>query len=116
MPAVDERTSTPEDDWFDVSDSGGTSFLEDLEIRRVSCPDCGRPIALVGDEDQLPQHALLPTAWSPFSSAVCAGSGRAAARAALIGDQARSAKDELAVLLALPAELDWRRQPFSHAG
>ncbi|MFI9273026.1 hypothetical protein ACIGXM_20195 [Kitasatospora sp. NPDC052896] len=89
---------------------------ETWEIFRVNCPECDRPIALVGDEERLPQHAVLRTAWHPFSPALCPGSGLPA------DDLEESAVDEvvgeggpLAALLALPAELDWRTQPFSHA-
>ncbi|WP_051939698.1 hypothetical protein [Phaeacidiphilus oryzae] len=125
MPAVDERigaavaedSTTAEwegtDDWFPGSDPGDA---ENWEIHRVRCPECDRPIALLGDEERLPQHALLPTAWSPFSSDVCDGSGRGVADAVRLDGEPRDGASELAALLRLPAELDWRRQPFSHAG
>jgi hypothetical protein len=89
---------------------------ETWEIVRVTCPECRRAIALVGDEEQLPQHAVLRTRWHPFSPALCPGSG-------LLTDELDEAESEpgtdpataLATLLTLPAELDWRTQPFSHA-
>jgi len=85
------------------------------EIIRVHCPECRRPIALVGDEERLPQHAGLPTAWHPFSPALCPGSGASADDLAEVEPSEETAADGLAALLALPAELDWRKQPFSHA-
>ncbi len=90
---------------------------ETWDIVRLCCPECDRPIALLGDEERFPQHALLPTAWAPFSPAICSGSG-------LSVDEADELEDEpdfdpepsLEALLTLPPELDWRRQPFSHVG
>ncbi|WP_329570838.1 hypothetical protein [Kitasatospora sp. NBC_01266] len=86
------------------------------EIIRVHCPECQRPIALLGDEELLPQHAVLRTAWHPFSPALCPGSGLPADDleecAPEPGTQAGGTLD---ALLTLPAELDWRTQPFSHA-
>ena len=90
---------------------------ETWDIFRLRCPECDRPIALLGDEERFPQHALLPTAWAPFSPAICSGSG-------LSVDEADELEDEpdfdpepsLEALLTLPSELDWRRQPFSHVG
>lgn len=35
-----------------------------FEMYRVVCPDCDRPIALLTDEDILPEHALCPTPWN----------------------------------------------------
>ena len=44
------------------------------------CPDCAQPIALLADEDVLPEHALCPTPWNPFVLTVCAGTGRRGGR------------------------------------
>lgn len=85
------------------------------EIFRVHCPECRRPIALVGDEERLPQHAVLPTAWHPFSPALCPGSGAPTDDLAEVDSAEDAETDDLEALLALPAELDWRTQPFSHA-
>ncbi|MFC1411456.1 hypothetical protein ACEZCY_19555 [Streptacidiphilus sp. N1-12] len=112
MPATDELTPAVEP--MPGTDPGDG---ETWDIQRLRCPDCDRPIALVGDEYLFPQHAVLPTAWHPFSPAVCPGSGRPV-------DDAEDLEDEpdfdpepsLEALLALPPELDWRRQPFSHVG
>jgi len=112
MSATDELTPAVEP--MPGTDPGDG---ETWDIQRLRCPDCDRPIALVGDEYLFPQHALLPTAWHPFSPAVCPGSGRPV-------DEAEDLEDEpdfdpepsLEQLLALPPELDWRRQPFSHVG
>lgn len=86
------------------------------EVHRVSCPVCEQRIGLLTGEEHLPEHALCPTPWEPFGLTVCQGSGQAAS---LEGGQERvEAMDgyDTAVLLTLPAGLDWRKQPFSHAG
>lgn len=89
---------------------------ETYEIFRVSCPDCGQPIALLAEEEMLPEHALCASPCNPFGLTVCQGSRRPAAEAApLDGDGGLHAHDVTA-LLTLPAGLDWRMQPFSHAG
>ncbi|MFF2040406.1 hypothetical protein ACFVVX_08270 [Kitasatospora sp. NPDC058170] len=126
MPATDERS-------LGADDTHDTTGREDLavghdpapgvdpgegdtwEIFRVHCPECRRPIALVGDEERLPQHAVLPTAWHPFSPALCPGSGVAADDLAEVEDAQDAQAPGLEALLTLPAELDWRTQPFSHA-
>jgi hypothetical protein len=92
------------------------AFDDELgEAVRLSCPDCRRPIAVLPGEDRLPEHALCPTPWNPFGLTVCAGSGRPVAEAPPL-DDAADEEPEFAVLLALPAGLDWRTQPFSHVG
>ncbi|EST24482.1 hypothetical protein N566_24955 [Streptomycetaceae bacterium MP113-05] len=89
---------------------------ETFEIFRVDCPACGQSIALFAEEEVLPQHALCPTRWNPFGLTVCAGSGSAAAEAAPTAGAEGAHEEDVAALLTLPAGLDWRRQPFSHAG
>lgn len=45
-------------------DSEDDDYLEDaegFEIHHAICPDCGQSIALVADEEHLPQHALCLT-------------------------------------------------------
>jgi hypothetical protein len=99
------------------SDDADGSFDEEFgDVVTLACPDCGRPIAVFTDEEDLPEHALCPTPWNPFGLTVCAGSGRAVAEARPVADVERLQEQELAVLLTLPAELDWRTQPFSHVG
>ncbi|MEV4616744.1 hypothetical protein AB0K43_29750 [Kitasatospora sp. NPDC049258] len=123
MPATDQRSlsaadeRTEEDGYAEFGPTPGADpgEAETWEIVRVHCPSCDRPIALVGDEERLPLHAVLPTAWHPFSPAVCAGSGAPADDLAEC-DTPEHGGPDLAALLALPAELDWRTQPFSHAG
>lgn len=99
------------DIWPDTDEA-----FETYEIFRVDCPECRQPIALLADEEELPEHALCPTSWDPFGLTVCAGSGRAAAEAPPSGGVRGSHEEDPAVLLTLPAGLDWRMQPFSHAG
>ncbi|MGW8375931.1 hypothetical protein [Streptomyces sp. ODS28] len=89
--------------------------IESYDIYRVNCPDCAQPIALLAEEEHLPQHALCATPWNPFGPVVCRGSGRPAAEAAPL-DVADGQEADVADLLTLPEGLDWRMQPFSHAG
>lgn len=91
-------------------------FDDAFETYRVVCPDCAQPIALLADEDVLPEHALCPTPWNPFGLQVCAGTGRAATDAVSPDTSPKAREQESAVLLTLPQGLDWRTQPFSHAG
>lgn len=87
------------------------------EIFRLRCPACDRPIALLGDEERFPQHAVLHSAWNPFTSAVCPGSGQPVEDAADLDEDADfDSEPDLEALLTLPPELDWRTQPFSHVG
>ncbi|MFC4494823.1 hypothetical protein ACFPA8_11830 [Streptomyces ovatisporus] len=88
---------------------------ETYDIFRVTCPDCGQPIALLAEEDRLPEHGLCASPWDPFGLTVCQGSGRPASEAAPMGQDGGQEHDVTA-LLTLPAGLDWRMQPFSHAG
>lgn len=102
---------------LDEADDSEEFLDEDLgDVVRLRCPDCGQPIAVLEDEDRLPEHALCPTPWNPFGLTVCAGSGRAVADARPLDVREAAQEQELAVLLALPAGLDWRTQPFSHVG
>jgi hypothetical protein len=114
-PAFELVTAEAED-----AEDGFDDDAQDLDIFRVACPDCARPIALLGDEDVLPEHALCPTPWNPFGLTVCPGSGRAAHDATPAADAADAAdgddESDIASLLTLPAGLDWRTQPFSHVG
>ncbi|MER6104888.1 hypothetical protein ABT115_21825 [Streptomyces sp. NPDC001832] len=87
-----------------------------FEMYRVICPDCAQPIALLADEDVLPEHALCPSPWNPFVLTVCAGTGRAASQARPADESLDLQEQETALLLTLPQGLDWRTQPFSHAG
>lgn len=87
-----------------------------LEMYRVTCPDCAQPIALLADEDTLPEHALCPTPWNPFVLTVCAGTGAPASKARPADESPDVREQETALLLTLPQGLDWRMQPFSHAG
>ncbi|OON71410.1 hypothetical protein [Streptomyces tsukubensis] len=98
----------PVEDEFDV--------YETFEMYRVICPDCSQPIALLADEDSLPEHALCATRWNPFGLTVCAGTGRAAADSRPAEEGAEVQEQETALLLTLPQGLDWRTQPFSHVG
>ncbi|MFE9794162.1 hypothetical protein ACFYRL_20725 [Streptomyces goshikiensis] len=106
-------------------DAEDDDYLEDaegFEIHHAICPDCGQSIALVADEEHLPQHALCLTPWNPFGLTVCAGTGRPVSDAlptvgTLHGEgEAQELELEPVVLLTLPQGLDWRTQPFSHVG
>ena len=57
-------------------DEGDVEDLDETyEIFRVICPDCAQPIALLADEEVLPEHALCPSPWNPFGLTVCPGPG-----------------------------------------
>ncbi|WP_406859643.1 hypothetical protein ABZO31_04590 [Streptomyces sp. HUAS MG47] len=99
---------TSEDDVLDAYDT--------FEMYRVVCPDCAQPIALLADEDVLPEHALCPTPWHPFTLTVCSGTGRAAADARPADETLEVQEQDMGLLLTLPQGLDWRTQPFSHVG
>lgn len=105
----------PEDDESD------DAFDDEFgDVVRLYCPDCGQPIAVFTDEEWLPEHALCASPWNPFGLTVCAGSGRTVEEArpvdAIAAVAAPRPEQDLAVLLTLPAGLDWRTQPFSHVG
>ncbi|GAA2098253.1 hypothetical protein GCM10009801_69200 [Streptomyces albiaxialis] len=90
---------------------------ETFESYRVNCPDCGQPIALFAQEENLPVHALCATPWDPFGLTMCQGAGRPVADAAPSGDgEGETRERAVAELLTLPEGLDWRTQPFSHVG
>ncbi|MEU8850886.1 hypothetical protein ACWCQZ_31955 [Streptomyces sp. NPDC002285] len=87
-----------------------------FEMYRVICPDCAQPIALLADEEVLPEHALCASPWNPFGLTVCAGTGRRAAEARSADESEEPHEQDTALLLTLPQGLDWRTQPFSHVG
>jgi hypothetical protein len=87
-----------------------------LEMYRVICPDCAQPIALLADEEVLPEHALCVSPWNPFGLTVCAGTGRGAVDARPADESVEPQEQDTALLLTLPQGLDWRTQPFSHVG
>ncbi|MDJ0345582.1 hypothetical protein QMK19_17370 [Streptomyces sp. H10-C2] len=117
QPAVEEDHERA--DAFDTAAPDAEEAFDEegeevYDILRVHCPDCARPIALFAGEELLPEHALCPTPWNPFGLTVCPGSGRALRDAEPVDGMEYSAED-LGTLLTLPAGLDWRTQPFSHA-
>ncbi|MFJ8694632.1 hypothetical protein [Streptomyces roseolilacinus] len=87
-----------------------------FEMFRVVCPDCAQPIALLADEDALPEHALCPTPWNPFVLSVCTGSGRPVSDTRPVDEESGPQEQEMGLLLTLPQGIDWRTQPFSHVG
>lgn len=100
----------------DANTEGDPADADDVfDTYRVVCPDCAQSIALLVDEDVLPEHALCPSPWDPFGLQVCAGTGRPCADA-LSADADGEEEPEAALLLTLPQGLDWRTQPFSHVG
>lgn len=110
-----EETEEGESPGFSADDGAYDPF-DTFEIYRVTCPDCHQPIALLADEDALPEHALCATPWNPFGLTVCQGSGRPVSEAPETEDELDAQERDAAVLLTLPETLDWRRQPFSHIG
>ncbi|GAB7185586.1 hypothetical protein ATKI12_5417 [Kitasatospora sp. Ki12] len=124
MPATDQRALGADEiddvsgrDDLAVDHAPGTDpgEAENWDVFRVNCPDCRRPIALVADEERLPQHALLPTAWNPFTPAICPGSGTPTDDLAEVETPEDAEPTAFDTLFKLPNGLDWRTQPFSHA-
>ncbi|MGX1544331.1 hypothetical protein [Streptomyces adustus] len=113
QPVVEPAPEGVEPDDFD-----GDEFdaYDTFEMFRVICPDCAQPIALLADEEFLPEHALCASPWNPFGLTVCAGTGREAAAAQAADDSTEPQEQDTALLLTLPQGLDWRTQPFSHVG
>ncbi|MER7488077.1 hypothetical protein ABTY20_19635 [Streptomyces sp. NPDC126497] len=99
----------------DVPDEESDAY-DTFEMYRVVCPDCAQPIALLADEDVLPEHALCASPWNPFGLTVCAGTGRRASEARPADASFAPQEQDTALLLTLPQGLDWRTQPFSHVG
>lgn len=102
------ETDALDDEEFDAYDT--------FEMYRVVCPDCTQPIALLADEEKLPEHALCASPWNPFGLTVCTGTGRKASEARSADESAEPQEQDTALLLTLPQGLDWRTQPFSHVG
>ena len=100
----------------DALDGDEFDAYDTFEMYRVICPDCAQPIALLADEEVLPEHALCASPWNPFGLTVCAGTGRRAAEARSADESAEPQEQDTALLLTLPQGLDWRTQPFSHVG
>ncbi|WP_093801914.1 hypothetical protein [Streptomyces sp. Wb2n-11] len=100
----------------EVDDLDDFDAYDTFEMYRVICPDCTQPIALLADENVLPEHAKCPTPWNPFGLTACAGTGRPAADAKPADESLEVQEQETALLLTLPQGFDWRTQPFSHVG
>ncbi|MFF4488254.1 hypothetical protein ACFY0F_17430 [Streptomyces sp. NPDC001544] len=113
---VEPEPEGVEPDAFDDVDIEEPDAYDTFEMYRVICPDCAQPIALLADEEVLPEHALCASPWNPFGLTVCAGTGRAAADARPADDSSRPQEQDTALLLTLPQGLNWRTQPFSHVG
>ncbi|MFD4701879.1 hypothetical protein [Streptomyces niveus] len=111
-----KRAGRIEPEPVDSVEADELDFYDTFEMFRVVCPDCSQPIALLADEDSLPEHALCPSPWNPFVLTVCAGTGRSASEAGAADESLDAQEQDTALLLTLPQGLDWRTQPFSHAG
>ncbi|MEV5936652.1 hypothetical protein AB0L56_29000 [Streptomyces sp. NPDC052079] len=108
---------TPEPEYVEPDTLDDESDAYDtFEMYRVICPDCAQPIALLADEDVLPEHALCASPWNPFGLTVCAGTGRRASEARPADESVGPQEQDTALLLTLPQGLNWRTQPFSHVG
>ncbi|MCS0604471.1 hypothetical protein NX794_25130 [Streptomyces sp. LP11] len=112
QPVVEPEPEGVEPDALDDESDAYDTF----EMYRVICPDCAQPIALLADEEILPEHALCASPWNPFGLTVCAGTGRPAAQARPADASMAPQERDTALLLTLPQGLDWRTQPFSHVG
>ncbi|MGW0533707.1 hypothetical protein [Streptomyces sp. NPDC003032] len=113
--AKQQQVAEPEPEGVEPADALLDAY-DTFEMYRVNCPDCGQPIALLADEDVLPEHALCPNPWNPFGLTVCGGTGRAATDATPTDESMEAQEQDTALLLTLPQGLDWRTKPFSHVG
>ncbi|MGW4438491.1 hypothetical protein ACWELO_22470 [Streptomyces sp. NPDC004596] len=113
QPAVEPEPEGVESDAYQADE---LDAYDTFEMYRVLCPDCAQPIALLADEEFLPEHALCASPWNPFGLTVCAGTGRAAAEARPADESFAPQEQDTALLLTLPQGLNWRTQPFSHVG
>ncbi|GAA2451468.1 hypothetical protein [Streptomyces glaucus] len=116
QPVVESEPEGVEPDVFDDGESEESDAYDTFEMYRVICPDCAQPIALLADEEVLPEHALCASPWNPFGLTVCPGTGRGASEARPADESFRPQEQDTALLLTLPQGLDWRTQPFSHVG
>ncbi|MFF0464167.1 hypothetical protein [Streptomyces mexicanus] len=113
QPVVESQPEGVEPDDFDAEEFDD---YDTFEMYRVICPECAQPIALLADEEVLPEHALCASPWNPFGLTVCAGTGRKASEARPADESHAPQEQQTALLLTLPQGLDWRTQPFSHVG
>ncbi|MFE9451511.1 hypothetical protein [Streptomyces sp. NPDC006739] len=113
QPVVEPEPEGVEPDAYDIEE---LDAYDTFEMYRVICPDCAQPIALLADEEVLPEHALCASPWNPFGLTVCAGTGRTAAEARPADESVEPQEQDTALLLTLPQGLNWRTQPFSHVG
>ncbi|MFX4292145.1 hypothetical protein [Streptomyces bohaiensis] len=97
--------------WPDEAEETEDGVDHPVVVRRA-CPSCAQPVAVSPGETELPAHAVCSTPWNPFGSTVCDGSGRPVPAAVPVMEPAGVVDTEA---LSLPAGLDWRSQPFSHA-
>jgi hypothetical protein len=120
VPVVVNNAAEPADDADGADEAAGDAAgslagLDDSaydDARRVRCPECAHPTAVLAGSEVLPTHARCDRPWDPFGLTVCPGSGRPAAEAP--PELPVAVEAEWAVT-DLPAGLDWRTQPFSHA-
>lgn len=113
LSVVEPEPEGVEPDPFDADE---LDAYDTFEMFRVICPDCAQSIALLADEQVLPEHALCASPWNPFGLTVCAGTGRPASEARSTDESESAQEQDTAVVLTLPQGLDWRMQPFSHVG
>ncbi|MEV5439627.1 hypothetical protein AB0K80_26995 [Streptomyces sp. NPDC052682] len=116
QPVVEPEPEGVEPDAFEDGDAEDFDAYDTFEMYRVICPDCAQPIALLADEEVLPEHALCASPWNPFGLTVCRGTGRKASEARPADESFQPQEQDTALLLTLPQGLDWRTQPFSHVG
>ncbi|MET8247929.1 hypothetical protein ABZV31_28125 [Streptomyces sp. NPDC005202] len=116
QPVVEPEPEGVEPDALDDVDGEELDTYDTFEMYRVICPECAQPIALLADEEVLPEHALCASPWNPFGLTVCPGTGGRASGARPADESIEPQEQDTALLLTLPQGLDWRMQPFSHVG
>ncbi|NJP49048.1 hypothetical protein HCJ93_02890 [Streptomyces sp. SBST2-5] len=116
VPKRRQQVVEPEPEGVEPDALAEEDTYDTFEMYRVICPDCAQPIALLADEEVLPEHALCASPWNPFGLTVCPGTGRSAAEARPADETVTPQEQDTGLLLTLPQGLDWRTQPFSHVG
>src|SRR5690606_26569479 len=80
VPKRRQQVVEPEPEGVEPDALAEEDTYDTFEMYRVICPDCAQPIALLADEEVLPEHALCASPWNPFGLTVCPGTGGAPPR------------------------------------
>lgn len=71
LSLVESEPEGVEPGFAEYDDTDELDAYDTFEMYRVICPDCAQSIALLADEQVLPEHALCASPWNPFGLTVC---------------------------------------------